>query len=148
MITDEPLTAVRIYVFLLTSEIFNAHLDGSVSSDGWDRITANKANVIRPCVPSAPLLTTDPFFDLVIWQLGFINQTQLPTWLTVSAVNLYSFMVSGLSLLIFVLSGNSSTAQNYCTLSYLALFRCVSPLNTQKHEYAFYLVVLLVMYHR
>lgn len=138
MIIDKPFTSIRIYVlFLLTSELFSAHLDGSVSSYCSDRITANKANVIRPCKPSAPLLTTDPFFDLVIWQLGFINQTQLPAWLTIFAVHHCSFMVSGLSVLIFVHYGNSLTADIYCTSSSLGLLRCFVFLTDKDKNMAF-----------
>lgn len=36
---------------------------------------------------SAALLTTNPFFDPIIWQLGFVNQTQLPAWLSISVVH-------------------------------------------------------------
>lgn len=95
-----------------------------------DGIIANKANVISRCMPSAPLLTTNPFSDLIIWHLGFINQIQLPAWLTISAVHRTTIYWCPCLL----------TAYTYCTLSSAGLFKCRALLSTQGQEHVFIFV--------
>lgn len=78
---------------LYSTYILFLHDVGSVSSDCSDRIIANKANVISSCMPSAPLLTTNPF----LWPGHMTTEFHKPpSWklgFTVSAVHRYSFMV-------------------------------------------------------